>query len=144
MSSRKLSTDRKIVSKNEFSAANLFGRPPDYDSNNDPVVRVTAGEVRKRIAQYYDDSVHRNEFRIDLPIGTYVAHFHPGPFTDEDHRVAPQSPVLQADQTDPVACPPTPALQAVARVRPPGKNLMAAIVVLAVLASAVLVWKLGH
>src|ERR1035437_9065918 len=39
-----------------------FGRTPYYDSNNDPVVRVTAGEVRKRIAQYYDDSGHRNEF----------------------------------------------------------------------------------
>src|SRR5664279_5937587 len=31
----------------------VFGRPPNYDTNADPVVRATAGEIRKRIAQYY-------------------------------------------------------------------------------------------
>lgn len=30
----------------------VFGRPADYDSNNDSVVRYTAGEVRKRLALY--------------------------------------------------------------------------------------------
>ena len=57
----------------------VFGRAPDYDSNNDPVVRVTAGEVRKRIAQYYHIPAHQNELWIELPTGTYVAQFHPGP-----------------------------------------------------------------
>src|SRR5580658_7511255 len=74
----------------------LFGRAPDYDSNNDPVVRVTAGEVRKRIAQYYDDSVHRSEFRIDLPLGTYVAQFHPGTSLVEEHHAAPESSVIES------------------------------------------------
>ncbi len=83
--------------KERVLGSELFGRAPDYDSNNDPVVRVTAGEVRKRIAQYYDDSAHRNELRIDLPIGTYVAQFHPGLAVDEEHRAAPQSALLQAD-----------------------------------------------
>jgi len=31
----------------------VFHRTPDYDTNLDPVVRLCAGEVRKRIAQYY-------------------------------------------------------------------------------------------
>jgi hypothetical protein len=31
----------------------VFGRPADYDSNNDSVVRYTAGEVRKRLALYH-------------------------------------------------------------------------------------------
>ncbi len=31
----------------------VFGRPVDYDSNNDSVVRYTAGEVRKRLALYH-------------------------------------------------------------------------------------------
>lgn len=30
-----------------------FGRAPDYDLNEDPIVRVTASEVRRRLAQYY-------------------------------------------------------------------------------------------
>src|ERR1700758_1956572 len=33
----------------------VFGRAADYDTTSDPVVRITAGEVRKRLAQYYSD-----------------------------------------------------------------------------------------
>jgi hypothetical protein len=51
----------------------VFGREPDYDTNADPVVRVTAGEVRKRIAQYYQG--HEDAIRIDLPSGSYVPEF---------------------------------------------------------------------
>lgn len=39
----------------------VFGRPPDYDTNLDTIVRYTAGEVRKRLAVYYRDAG-------DLPI----------------------------------------------------------------------------
>jgi hypothetical protein len=126
--------------KERVLGSELFGRPPDYDSNNDPVVRVTAGEVRKRIAQYYDDSAHRNEFRIDLPIGTYVAQFHPSPPMDEMHRVAPQSSLLHADPIDPVAA--TPVLEVAPLAYRPAKRLIAAVIVLAVLASLGLIWKL--
>jgi hypothetical protein len=54
----------------------VFGRPADYDTNADPVVRVTAGEIRKRIAQYYHEAGHEAEVRIDLPLGSYVPEFH--------------------------------------------------------------------
>ncbi len=54
----------------------VFHRKPDYDSNADPVVRITAGEVRKRLAQYYTQEEHRGELRIDLPSGSYVPEFH--------------------------------------------------------------------
>ena len=33
----------------------VFHRDPDYDTNQDPVVRTTAVEVRKRLAQYYQE-----------------------------------------------------------------------------------------
>ena len=33
--------------------AEMFGRPIDYDTGNDAVVRVKASEVRRRLAQYY-------------------------------------------------------------------------------------------
>lgn len=52
-----------------------FGRDPDYDTNLDPVVRTTAGEIRKRIAQYYHEPGHEAEIRIDLPAGSYVPEF---------------------------------------------------------------------
>ena len=54
----------------------VFGREPDYDTNLDPIVRYTAGEVRKRIAQYYHLPEHQGELRIDLPSGSYVPEFH--------------------------------------------------------------------
>ncbi len=55
----------------------VFARPNDYDTNADPIVRVTAGEIRKRIAQYYQEPGHEDELRIDLPLGSYVPHFLP-------------------------------------------------------------------
>ncbi len=53
----------------------VFAREPDYDTNLDPVVRITAAEIRKRLAQYYQDPAHEAELRIDLPLGSYAARF---------------------------------------------------------------------
>ncbi|HYM05248.1 MAG TPA: hypothetical protein VEU11_01695 [Terriglobales bacterium] len=53
----------------------VFGRDPDYDTSSDPIVRTTAGEIRKRIAQYYDDAQRENEIRIDVPPGSYAPEF---------------------------------------------------------------------
>ena len=50
----------------------MFGRSPDYDTNQDPVVRNTAGEVRKRLAQYYLEPGREAEIRIELPARGYV------------------------------------------------------------------------
>jgi len=53
----------------------VFGRPAGYDTTSDPIVRVTAAEIRKRIAQYYQDSDSPDELRISLPPGSYIPHF---------------------------------------------------------------------
>jgi hypothetical protein len=53
----------------------VFGRDAGYDTTSDPIVRVTAAEIRKRIAQYYQDSGNPEELRISLPPGSYVPHF---------------------------------------------------------------------
>jgi len=53
----------------------VFGRDPDYDTTSDPIVRVTAAEIRKRIAQYYQDASDPSELRISLPAGSYMPHF---------------------------------------------------------------------
>src|SRR6202453_2846354 len=58
----------------------VFHRPPDYDTNLDPVVRLCAAEVRKRLAQYYQSPAHAGELIIDLNPGSYVPVFsHPAP-----------------------------------------------------------------
>jgi len=56
----------------------VFGRSPSYDANADPVVRITAGEVRKRLMQYYYDPAHNGEVVIELPVGSYVPTFRAG------------------------------------------------------------------
>ena len=54
----------------------IFGRDADYDTASDPIVRVTAAEIRKRVAQYYQDPAHVDELHIALPSGSYIPHFH--------------------------------------------------------------------
>jgi hypothetical protein len=62
--------------KERTLGVDVFDRKPDYDTSLDPVVRTTAGEIRKRIAQYYQGPGRENEIRIDLPLGSYVPEFH--------------------------------------------------------------------
>jgi hypothetical protein len=54
----------------------VFGCTPDYDTTSNPIVRVTAAEVRKRIAQYYQDPGHEQELRLLLPSGGYAPQFY--------------------------------------------------------------------
>jgi hypothetical protein len=78
----------------------VFGRAPDYDTAQDPVVRMTAVEIRKRLAQYYRVEAHEQEIRICFPAGSYVPEFHapdkPLPLVAQpagiDHRDAPAKP----------------------------------------------------
>ena len=57
--------------KERVLGVQVFGRNPSYDTGTDPIVRITASEVRKRIAQYYHEPGHEGELRIDLPAGCY-------------------------------------------------------------------------
>jgi|CZKZ01.1.fsa_nt_gi hypothetical protein len=55
----------------------VFHREPSFDTAADCIVRVVASEVRKRLAQYYQEPGHNRELYIDLPPGSYVPQFHP-------------------------------------------------------------------
>ncbi|GGH05695.1 hypothetical protein GCM10011586_22350 [Silvibacterium dinghuense] len=64
----------------------VFRRSSDYDTATDPIVRVTAGEIRKRLAQYYQEPDHHRELRIELPLGSYMPVFmEPAASTGEEH-----------------------------------------------------------
>jgi hypothetical protein len=85
----------------------VFGREPSYDANADPIVRITAGEVRKRLSQYYYDATHQGELVVELPIGSYVPVFLPFdvPVELETVEAAPES---EAAPVIPSALPPAP------------------------------------
>lgn len=53
----------------------VFQRGADYDTTQDSVVRTTAAEVRKRLAQYYLEPEHEQELRVILPPGSYSPEF---------------------------------------------------------------------
>jgi hypothetical protein len=49
-----------------------FGRQADYDTNVDHSVRSAAGEVRRRLAQFYMECGGESDIRIELQPGSYV------------------------------------------------------------------------
>jgi len=54
----------------------VFGRRTDYDQAADPVVRIRASDVRKRIALYYEASDEAGRhIKIAIPSGSYKACF---------------------------------------------------------------------
>jgi hypothetical protein len=57
--------------KERTIAIEVFGRETDYDPAHDSIVRVKALEVRKRLAQYYEEHPDAR-LRIELPSGRYV------------------------------------------------------------------------
>lgn len=73
----------------------VFSKHPEYDTANDPIVRVTAAEIRKRIAQYYQDPAHEHELRLSLPPGSYV------PKIDPPHSVSVDEPPTDSPNVQP-------------------------------------------
>lgn len=49
----------------------VFRRSPGYATGEDPVVRVQAGEVRRRLEQYYQTAPGGSPLSIKLPLGCY-------------------------------------------------------------------------
>jgi hypothetical protein len=62
--------------KERLLGVDIFHRRSDYDTSTDAIVRVTASDVRHRLANFY--SVHTSPpMRISLPLGSYVPDFIP-------------------------------------------------------------------
>ena len=70
--------------KERTIGAKLFQRPAGYSTGDDPVVRVQAGEVRRRLEQYHHAAVSPSPVRIELPVGSYAPEFRWVP-TAPDH-----------------------------------------------------------
>lgn len=101
--------------KERMIGMNVFGRRPDYDTTNDPIVRSRMGLLRKRLAQYYEgeDGEHA-AVQIVIPTGTYRPVFVSRPATNDSgtkavlaeaktpspsaaaSEIAPGNPAMQA------------------------------------------------
>jgi hypothetical protein len=82
--------------KERVIGAAVLERPHDYNTSDDPVVRIRAADVRKRLAMYYQDEGQDAAVRITIPSGSYRAFFHHA-------DVHPGPPVWHADPVRPEA-----------------------------------------
>ena len=62
--------------KERIIGIEVFGREPGYDTGEDPVVRFSAGEIRKRLAQFYREKGSAGRVELHLPLGSYVPEFY--------------------------------------------------------------------
>lgn len=135
-------TGNEAVLKERLLGVTVFHRSPDYDTNQDTVVRLTAGEVRKRIAQYYHQPEHAGQLQIDLRPGSYVPVF---------RRPEAHSPAQIQPEQQELGIPAQAAKSAAGRDAVPGSGgraglakWLVAVAVLAVLVSVTLWWVFGR
>jgi hypothetical protein len=118
------------VLKERTLGIEIFGRAPDYDTAIDPIVRVTAAEIRKRIEQYYQNPKTKDEIRLFLPSGSYALQF-----------CAPRSINTPEIAQDPAAAKTLPALT---RLRLPARRkiiVASAALVLLLSAASFSLWR---
>jgi tetratricopeptide (TPR) repeat protein len=79
----------------------VFERPQDYDPKDDPVVRIEAGRLRKKLAEFYAGPGVNDPILIELPKGGYVPVFRERPARVELGKVEVEA------KPEPRAQPPT-------------------------------------
>lgn len=67
-------------------ATEVFGRPADFDPQSDSAIRVQAGRLRAKLAEYYASEGADDPVLVELPKGTYVLNFVPRRNGHTDHR----------------------------------------------------------
>jgi hypothetical protein len=71
------SLDHPGVALKEYQiATEVLGRPPGFDPQSDSTVRVQAGRLRVKLAEYYTHEGLDDPVLVELPKGTYALSFH--------------------------------------------------------------------
>jgi hypothetical protein len=71
------SLDHPGSSPKEYQiATEVFGRQQDFDPHVDSMVRVQAGRLRTKLAEYYASEGADDQIMVELPKGTYGLSFH--------------------------------------------------------------------
>ncbi|MGB8475436.1 MAG: hypothetical protein WCE61_15240 [Candidatus Acidiferrum sp.] len=73
----KHAVDHPGIPIKEFQiATEVFGRSADFDPQLDSMVRVQAGRLRSKLAEYYSSDGLEDSIVVELPKGTYLLSFH--------------------------------------------------------------------
>jgi hypothetical protein len=65
-----------IAVKEYQIATEVFGRQADFDPQLDSMVRVQAGRLRTKLAEYYNTEGATDRLVVELPKGSYAVAFH--------------------------------------------------------------------
>ena len=69
--------ERPGVAVKEYQiATEVFGRQADFDPQLDSMVRVQAGRLRTKLAEYYNTEGATDRILVELPKGSYAVAFH--------------------------------------------------------------------
>jgi len=72
------SLDHPGTSPKEYQiATEVFGRQQDFDPHVDSMVRVQAGRLRTKLAEYYGSEGAEDPILVEMPKGNYLLTFHP-------------------------------------------------------------------
>jgi hypothetical protein len=116
------SLDHPGTSPKEYQiATEVFGRQQDFDPHLDSMVRVQAGRLRAKLAEYYGSEGAEDSILVEMPKGNYLLTFHQRPYgtgRDQPGSSHDTSHALPGNAT-------------------PSRRLFAAIIVLSVLLAAV-------
>lgn len=84
-------------------AVDVFGRPPTFDPQADPIVRVQARRLRAALEEYYAGEGADSPIRIHLPVGRYVPEFRMADESQPDPVAEPAAlePVAQSPEGRP-------------------------------------------
>jgi hypothetical protein len=126
--------------KERILGIEVFERPATYDTNTDPIVRVTAAEIRKRLDQYYQDPEHSQEIRVFLRPGSYVPQLswpgHPEGFPETSVVLANNGSDLAKSRSELVSAPEL----RLTRISVSGKTV-AVVAALVALAASIMLWR---
>lgn len=93
---RALAGDHEHLTE-RFLGVKLFGRPVDYETATDSVVRVRATDVRHRLAQHYGERTSAASVKIELMPGTYIPEFRW--FVEED-QISGEAPLVPSNAAE--------------------------------------------
>jgi hypothetical protein len=97
------------VLKERIIGMNVFGRKPDYETADDPIVRSRVGQLRRRLEQYYESrEAECAPVQIVIPHGTYRPTFILRPRPNGGCKESPTVEPPQVTSSDNNGKPPEP------------------------------------
>ena len=118
--------DHPGASPKEYQiATEVFGRSSNFDPHVDSTVRVQAGRLRGKLAEYYATEGAEDSVLVDFPRGTYALAFHDRPAgVGRNHGSTPHESSSEGAQTS--------------------RRWLAAVILMSVLLSAVVAVAMDH